>query len=61
MSRPTRKKLLRRFVEQLPADQHAADLAGAGADLVEFGVAQQAAGRIVVAAELLINRLIGVA
>jgi len=56
----TRLGLLRRFVEQLPADQHAPDLAGAGADLVEFGVAQQAADRIVVdvavAAELLINR-----
>ncbi|MDX1802740.1 MAG: hypothetical protein R3292_01580, partial [Alcanivorax sp.] len=27
-----------RFVKQLAADQHAADLAGAGADFVEFGV-----------------------
>src|SRR5690606_10164937 len=32
----------------LPADQPAADLARAGADLVELGIAQQAAGRIVV-------------
>src|SRR5579884_663467 len=44
-----------RLVEQLAADQHAADLGGAGADLVELGVAQQAAGRkfvdIAVAAE----------
>src|SRR5688572_8294271 len=32
----------RRLVE-LAADQHAADLAGAGADLVELGIAQQAA------------------
>jgi hypothetical protein len=30
--------------EQLAADQHAADLAGAGADLVQLGVAPQAAG-----------------
>ncbi len=28
-----------RFLEQLTADQHAADLAGAGADLVELGIA----------------------
>src|SRR4051795_5011880 len=39
---------LSRLREQLAADQHAADLAGAGADLVELGVAQQAAGRVVV-------------
>src|SRR6201992_1290212 len=37
-----------KFIEQLAPDQHAADFAGAGADLVELGVAQQAAGRIVV-------------
>src|ERR1700692_819504 len=36
------------LVENLPPDQHAADFAGAGADLVELGVAQQAPGRIVV-------------
>ena len=40
--------LVRRLREQLAADQHAADLAGAGADLVELGVAQQAARRVVV-------------
>src|SRR5580700_1805317 len=34
--------------EQFAADQHAADFAGSGADLVELGVAQQAAGRVVV-------------
>src|SRR5262245_16969680 len=39
---------LRRLVEQLAADQHAADFAGAGADLVELCVAQEAAGRIFV-------------
>src|SRR5436305_4011667 len=39
---------LSRLREQLAADQHAADFGGAGADLVELGVAQQAAGRIVV-------------
>ena len=38
----------RRLAEQLAADQHAADLAGAGADLVELGVAQQPPGRVVV-------------
>src|SRR5580704_12757628 len=37
-----------RFVEQLAADEHAADFAGAGADLVELGVAQQPPGRKVV-------------
>src|ERR1700719_4250891 len=34
--------------EDLAADQHAADLRGAGADLVELGVAQQPPGREVV-------------
>src|SRR5262245_54309003 len=38
----------RRLVEDFAPDQHAADLAGAGADLVELGVAQQPPGRIVV-------------
>src|SRR5262249_21160659 len=33
---------LARLVEQLGADQHAADLARPGADLVELGVTQQA-------------------
>src|SRR5712691_8275996 len=37
-----------RLLENLPPDQHAPDLAGAGADLVELGVAQQAPGREVV-------------
>src|SRR4051812_14242587 len=39
---------LRRLLEQFAPDQHAADLAGPGADLVELGVAQQAAGRVIV-------------
>src|SRR3954454_19989114 len=39
---------LGRLVEQLPSDQHAADFAGAGADLVQFCVAQQSSRRIVV-------------
>ena len=34
--------------EQFAADQHAADLVGAGADLVELGVAQDAARRVLV-------------
>jgi len=37
-----------RGVEELAADQHAADLARAGADLVELGVAQDAPGGEVV-------------
>src|SRR6476646_10175997 len=37
-----------RLVEQLPADQHAPDLAGAGADLVELGVAQIPPSRVVI-------------
>ena len=38
----------RALLEQLAPDQHAADFARAGADLVKFGVAQQAPERIVV-------------
>src|SRR4029077_16648889 len=34
--------------EDFAADQHAADLRGAGADLVELGVAQQPPGREIV-------------
>src|SRR5690242_7680786 len=37
-----------RLAEQFTADQHPPDLAGAGADLVQLGVAQQTPGRIVV-------------
>src|SRR5580765_1091720 len=37
-----------RLGEQLAPDQHAPDLAGAGADLVELGVAPQPAERVVV-------------
>src|SRR5690606_30281344 len=40
---PTVKSPSSRFVEQLAADQHAADFAGTGADLVQLGVAPQAA------------------
>src|SRR5262249_11665135 len=47
-SSDSRAASLRRLLEQLAADQHAADFAGAGADLVELGVAQQAAGRVIV-------------
>ena len=36
------------FPKKLPSDQHAPDLASAGADFIEFRVAQQAAGGIVV-------------
>src|SRR5512134_3783907 len=36
------------LLEQLTADQHAADFAGAGADFVKLGVAQQPTGRIFV-------------
>src|SRR5579871_5274549 len=47
----------KRLLVNLPPDQHAADLARPGADLVELGVAQQPAGReivdVAVAAEAL--------
>src|SRR3954468_3141009 len=36
------------FLEQLTADQHAPDFAGAGADLVKLGVTQQPTGRVFV-------------
>src|SRR5215831_4712330 len=49
-----------RLVEQLPADQHAPDLAGAGADLVELGVAQVAPGGIVVDVAVAAEELHGV-
>src|ERR1700688_1459678 len=39
---------LPRLLENLPADQHAADFAGASADLIEFCVTQQAPSRKVV-------------
>src|SRR6266496_4590077 len=51
---------LRGFLEQFPADQHAADLAGAGADLVKLGVTQQAPGRIVVDIAVAAEQLDGV-
>src|ERR1700736_3018020 len=35
-------------LEQLASNEHAADLLGAGADLVELRIAQQAAGGVVV-------------
>src|SRR4029450_8182625 len=37
-----------RLFEQLPADEHAPDLACACTDLVEFGIAQISSGRIIV-------------
>ena len=49
-----------RFLEQLPPDQHAPDFAGAGADLVELGVAQQPPGRIVVDIAVAAEQLDGV-
>src|ERR1051326_2346996 len=39
---------LPRLLEDLAADQHAADFARSGADFVELGVAQEAAGRVIV-------------
>src|SRR5579862_3479158 len=55
--RPYRTPHLTRLLENLPADQHAADFAGAGADLVELGVAQETPGGkivdVTVAAEAL--------
>ncbi len=46
-----------RLREELPPDQHAADLRGAGADLVELGVAQQPARREVVDVAVAAQRL----
>ena len=59
-SRRRLSDLSSRFREQLPADQHAPDLARAGADLVELGVAQQAAGRVVVDIAVAAEKLDGV-
>jgi hypothetical protein len=39
---------LGRQPERLAADEHAGDLAGAGVDLAELGVARPAVGRMVV-------------
>src|SRR5688572_6149813 len=36
------------FLEELAPDQHAPDLARAGADLVELGIAQKPSGRIII-------------
>src|SRR5438045_9473009 len=44
----SRRRMSGGLGEDFTADQHAADLAGAGADLVELGVAQQAPGRVFV-------------
>src|SRR4051794_1011432 len=46
-----------RLVEQLAADQHAPDLTGAGADLVELGIAQQPPGRVLVDVAVAAQRL----
>src|SRR5471030_1904888 len=45
------------FREQFAADQHAADFAGAGADFIQFGVAPQAADRILVDVAVAAQRL----
>src|SRR4051812_24196335 len=45
---PLRLRLSAGLLENLPPDQHAADFAGAGADLIELGVAQQPPAREVV-------------
>src|SRR5689334_19448175 len=44
----TRERTLPRLLEQLAADQHAPDLARAGADLIELGIAQIASRGIIV-------------
>src|SRR4051812_37237624 len=56
----TKLQELSRLLEQFPADQHASNLAGAGADLVELGVAQQPPGRIVVDIAVAAEQLDGV-
>ncbi len=48
------------FPEQFAADQHAAYLRGAGADFVQFGVAQQPPGRIIVDVAVAPEQLNGV-
>jgi hypothetical protein len=40
--------ILRTFVKKLSANQHSANFAGTGADLVQLGIAEQAPGGIVV-------------
>src|SRR5262245_27583897 len=50
---------LRRLLEQFAADKHAPDLARSRADFVEFGIAQQAAGGIVVDVAVATQTLIG--
>src|SRR5882757_7366277 len=44
----------------LAADQPTADFAGAGADLIQLGVAQQAAGRVIVDIAVAAEQLDGV-
>jgi hypothetical protein len=51
----------RALFEQFAADQHAADFARVGADLVELGVTQQAPERIVVGVAVSGENLDGVA
>src|SRR5471032_3024955 len=45
------------FRKQFTAYQHAADFAGAGADFIQFGVAPQAAGRVLVDVAIAAQRL----
>src|ERR1700737_5270426 len=45
---PHDKFTLPQLLEQLAADQHAPNLAGAGADLIELDITQIAPGRIIV-------------
>src|SRR5262249_23857820 len=49
-----------RLVEQLPADQHAPDLAGARADLIELGIAQIASRGIIVDVAVAAKELHGI-
>src|SRR5260370_1860054 len=53
-------RLLCRFFEQLPPDQHAPDFAGAGADLVEFCITQQPAGGIIIDIAVAAEQLDGI-
>src|ERR1700687_5363096 len=57
ISRAISSPSLLRLVEQLAADQHPSDLGRARADLVELGVAPQAAGRVVVNVTVAAERL----
>jgi hypothetical protein len=48
------------LIEELPADEHAADLTGAGAYLVQLGIPEQPAGGVVVDVAVAAQNLDGI-